>query len=474
MFPPTRSRRRRLLGSAAVALAVTGALTALPQAASAATTLGAAAGQSGRYFGAAVAAFRLGDTQYSTILDREFSMITPENEMKWDATEPSRNNFTFGSADQIVNHARGHGQRMRGHTLVWHSQLPGWVSGIGDANTLRSVMNNHITSLMTHYRGQIYAWDVVNEAFADGGSGQQRSSVFHDRLGTGFIEEAFRTARATDPAAKLCYNDYSIEDWNAAKTQGVFRMVQDFKSRGVPIDCVGFQSHFGSGPPSNFQTTLSNFAALGVDVQLTELDIAQAPPASYASTVQACVSVPRCAGITTWGVRDSDSWRSGENPLLFSGANSKPAYSSVLAVLNGTGGGGGGGTAGALRAVGAGRCLDDPNSTTTQGTQQQIWDCSGQANQRWTRTASNQLTLTVGGQTLCLDASGRGTTNGTAVIIWACSGQTNQQWNVNSNGTVTGVQSGLCLDVSGQGTANGTRVQLWACNGQSNQQWTLG
>ncbi|MFL6140545.1 MAG: arabinofuranosidase catalytic domain-containing protein [Labedaea sp.] len=133
-----------------------------------------------------------------------------------------------------------------------------------------------------------------------------------------------------------------------------------------------------------------------------------------------------------------------------------------------------GGTRGALHAVGAGRCLDDPNSTTTQGTQQQIWDCNGQANQTWTRTSSNQLTLTVGGQTLCLDASGRGTTNGTPVIIWACNGQTNQQWNVNSNGSVTGVQSGLCLDVSGAGTANGTKVQLWACSGQSNQQWTLG
>ena len=177
---------------------------------------------------------------------------------------------------------------------------------------------------------------MVNEAFADGGSGQHRSSVFQNVLGNGFIEEAFRTARSADPAAKLCYNDYNIENWTDAKTQGVYNMVKDFKSRGVPIDCVGFQSHFGAGgPPSSFQTTLSNFAALGVDVQLTELDIAQASTTNYANTVKACMNVARCTGITVWGIRDSDSWRSGDNPLLFdSNGNPKAAYTAVLNALN--------------------------------------------------------------------------------------------------------------------------------------------
>jgi endo-1,4-beta-xylanase len=265
-------------------------------------------------------------------------MVTPENEMKWDTTERSRGSFNFGPADQIVSHATAHGQRVRGHTLVWHSQLPGWVSGITDANTLRTVMNNHITTEMSHFKGKIYAWDVVNEAFADGGSGQHRSSVFQNVLGNGFIEEAFRTARSADPAAKLCYNDYSIENWTDAKTQGVYRMVRDFKARGVPIDCVGFQSHFGAGgPPASFQTTLANFAALGVDVQITELDIAQAPTTAYANTVRACMNVARCKGITVWGIRDSDSWRSGENPLLFDrNGNKKPAYQAALSALGGT------------------------------------------------------------------------------------------------------------------------------------------
>jgi endo-1,4-beta-xylanase len=454
------------------ALAVVGATLLPSPAQAAASTLGAAAAQSGRYFGTAVAAGRLGDSTYSTILDREFNMITPENEMKWDTTEPSRGNFNFGPGDTIVNHAQAHGQRMRGHTLVWHNQLPGWVSSIGDANTLRSVMDNHITTEMTHFKGKIYAWDVVNEAFADGGSGQHRSSVFQNVLGNGFIEEAFRTARNADPAAKLCYNDYNIENWTDAKTQGVYSMVRDFKSRGVPIDCVGFQSHFGSGgPPGSFQTTLSNFAALGVDVQITELDIAQAPTTGYANTVTACMNVSRCAGITVWGIRDSDSWRSGDNPLLFDGGgNKKPAYNSVLSVLNG-GGSSGGGSSGALRGTGSGRCLDVPNSTQTDGTLLQIWDCNSQANQQWTLTSSGQLTV-FGGK--CLDVPNHATANGTRVQIWSCSGGANQQWRVNSDGTVVGAESGLCLDVTGAATANGTAVEIWSCNGGSNQKWTLG
>jgi endo-1,4-beta-xylanase len=114
-------------------------------------------------------------------------------------------------------------------------------------------------------------------------------------------------------------------------------MVQDFKNRGVPIDCVGLQTHFtgGSSLPGNFQQTLSSFAALGVDVVLTEVDVTNAATNQYEGLTRACMNVPRCLGITTWGVRDSDSWRSRENPLLFDGnSNPKPAYTSVLNALN--------------------------------------------------------------------------------------------------------------------------------------------
>jgi endo-1,4-beta-xylanase len=171
---------------------------------------------------------------------------------------------------------------------------------------------------------------------SDNGDGSRRDSNLQ-RTGNDWIEVAFRTARTADPTAKLCYNDYNIDNWTSAKTQAVFRMVQDFKARGVPIDCVGLQSHFtgGSSYPGNFRTTLQQFASLGVDVQITELDITNAPTGPYGSVTADCMAVPRCNGITTWGVRDSDSWRSGESPLLFDGGgNKKPAYTSVLNALN--------------------------------------------------------------------------------------------------------------------------------------------
>ncbi|MFD1831908.1 MULTISPECIES: endo-1,4-beta-xylanase [Streptomyces] len=354
-------RRAAVLG-AGLAVAAAGTLTALSGTASAASTLHAAAAEKGRYFGTAIAAGRMGESDYMATLNREFGSLTAENEMKWDALEPSRNSFTFATADRIADHARSRGMALRGHTLVWHSQLPGWVAGLS-AGDLRSAMNNHINRVMGHYKGRVHSWDVVNEAFADGSSGARRSeSPFQQKLGNGYIEEAFRTARAADPAAKLCYNDYNTDNWNHAKTQAVYAMVKDFKARGVPIDCVGFQAHFNSGNPvpANYHTTLQNFADLGVDVQLTELDIAGSGTSQaeqYRGVVQACLAVSRCTGITVWGVTDKYSWRSSDTPLLFDGSyRKKPAYDAVLAALGGTGDGGTttGGTTGGTGGTGGG------------------------------------------------------------------------------------------------------------------------
>jgi endo-1,4-beta-xylanase len=302
--------------------------------ASAAATLGAAAAQSGRYFGTAIAAGKLGDSAYTTIANREFNMVTAENEMKIDATEPNQNQFSFTNADRVFNWAVQNGKQVRGHTLAWHSQQPGWMQSLS-GTALRSAMINHINGVMAHYKGRIAYWDVVNEAFADGSSNRRDSNL--QRTGNDWIEVAFRTARTADPAAKLCYNDYNIDNWSHAKTQGVYSMVKDFRARGVPIDCTGFQGHFNSGNPypANFRQTLQEFAALGVDVAITELDIAGASSTSFAGVTNDCLAVPRCVGITVWGVRDSDSWRSGDAPLLFDGSgNKKAAYTAVLNALN--------------------------------------------------------------------------------------------------------------------------------------------
>ncbi|GAB3364219.1 hypothetical protein GCM10027452_27540 [Micromonospora halotolerans] len=335
----SRSRllRIRLLASGAVAaVAAMGVVVVMPDANAAASTLGAAAAQSGRYFGTAIAAGRLGDSTYTTVAGREFTMVTAENEMKPDATEPQRGQFNFGSGDQIYNWATQRGMKVRGHTLAWHAQQPGWMQSLG-GSSLRQAMIDHINGVMAHYKGKLAYWDVVNEAFNEDGSRRQSNL---QSTGNDWIEVAFRTARNADPSTRLCYNDYNIENWSYGKTQGVYNMIRDFKSRGVPIDCVGLQTHFtgGSSLPGNFQTTLSSFAALGVDVALTEVDVTNASTSQYAGLTQACMNVPRCVGITVWGVRDSDSWRSSENPLLFDGGgNKKAAYTSVLNALNAAG-----------------------------------------------------------------------------------------------------------------------------------------
>ncbi|WP_225851020.1 ricin-type beta-trefoil lectin domain protein, partial [Streptomyces sp. HPF1205] len=172
----------------------------------------------------------------------------------------------------------------------------------------------------------------------------------------------------------------------------------------------------------------------------------------------------------------TDLWSGATSTTSGTISASVPAHGTVMyRVAGGTSGGGGGTSAtGELHAVGAGKCLDVPNSSTTLGTQLQIWDCNGQAGQEWTHSSSNQLSVTLGGTQLCLDAYDNQTSPGTKVETWSCNGQANQQWTLNSNGTITGVQSGLCLDVTGASTANGALAELWTCNGQSNQQWTLG
>jgi len=215
---------------------------------------------------------------------------------------------------------------LRGHTLVWHNQVPSWISkGSYSPAQLADVLHGHISTVMKHYAAKVYAWDVVNEAFNDDGT--MRDTTWYDKPGIGagkgtkYVEQALRWAREADPNAKLFYNDYDAEEVNR-KSDAIYAMAKDFKARGVPLDGIGFQTHVSlkfddPAKLASYAQNLERFAKLGLELHITELDIRlndssvaslAAQAKLYGEITTLCVQQPACKLIQTWGVTDKQSW----------------------------------------------------------------------------------------------------------------------------------------------------------------------
>jgi GH35 family endo-1,4-beta-xylanase len=313
-------------------------------------TLAAAAAGTGRLVGAAVDYGALiNEPAYAQLLSQEFSYVTPENATKWGSVQPSAaNSWTFTQADAIVGAAMAHTQQVKGHTFVWHQQLPPFVTDGISKDDLAPMVEKNIRTVMSRYGGQVGAWDVVNEAVADDGSGL-RNTIFLRTLGPTYIEHAFRTAHDYSETARLNYNDYGIETINA-KSNAVLAMVSDFVSRNIPIHGVGFQFHVDANSAPSFDAMVQNFrrfAALGLAVNVSELDVRVANVAGsrvkklalqkqiYQRIVAACVATPGCESLTTWGFTDRHSWIDStfgaDDPLPFDDNYArKPAYYGMV------------------------------------------------------------------------------------------------------------------------------------------------
>jgi endo-1,4-beta-xylanase len=367
-----RSKASRLAAWMAVVMA-----GAAPLAAQTTTTLRQAAAARGIPIGAAAQADEYGETDplttnanYVNILSTQYDQLEPGNAMKWDVTEPELNTYNFQPGDELVALAQKYGMRVRGHNLCWYTQFPAWLQPYANTATtaqMSTLLQDHINTEVTHYAGQVYAWDVVNEAFTDSTPSTLRDSIWYDQpgigpSGTGYIEKAFRWAHAADPNALLFYNDYNIEG-PGAKFNAVLAMVTDFVSRGVPINGVGFEMHLELNGYPNFYPSpaglaqnMQALAALGIQVHITEMDVRLPVNSSglatavdlddqaqiYQDVMTVCLQQPNCTAYQVWGISYNDSWI----PSVFAGYGAAlpfdfnyqptPAFNALLTALQTT------------------------------------------------------------------------------------------------------------------------------------------
>jgi endo-1,4-beta-xylanase len=321
-------------------------------------TLRHAADTAGLLVGTAVRPSLLSESAYSATLGREFNMVEPEDAMKWWVVRQNPDFFDFRQGDEIVAFAQAHGMKIRGHCLVWDHNNPEWLqAGHFRPEHMSQLLQQHIVRVMRHYAGQVFAWDVVNEALDE--NGHFKDSPWYNQPGIGFagtgsayVEQAFRWAREADANALLFYNDNGAEGMNP-KADAVYAMVKGFKSRGVPIDGVGLQMHISSldFDTSQVSSNMARLTALGLQLHITELDVSLPAGSSgsfskndlekqadiYRRVVRACVQNPKCTAIQTWGFTDKYSWigshSHGEQggALLFDRLyQPKPAYEAMI------------------------------------------------------------------------------------------------------------------------------------------------
>jgi len=311
--------------------------------------------------GTAVRPYALSEMAYSATLGREFNMLEGEDAMKWWVLRPDRATFNFADGDRVVAFAEVHRMKVRGHNLVWGWTNPAWLTnGNFKAQELSQMLQEHITVVAKHYRGKVFAWDVVNEGFDE--HGKVKPSIWYDQPGIGFagkgtayIEQTFRWAHAADPDVLLFYNDGGAETVNE-KSDAIYAMVKDFKRRGVPIDGVGLQMHIFDLAPDldGIDANIARFSSLGVQIHLTEMDVAVPLDAYgnprpedlakqaeiYRRVATACLAHSGCTAIQTWGFTDKYSWigsatkkAKGAGLLFDRDYHPKPAYEGLRQAL---------------------------------------------------------------------------------------------------------------------------------------------
>jgi endo-1,4-beta-xylanase len=303
--------------------------------------------------------------KYRNIVNTQFSSVTAENVMKWEALNPQPGVYDWEAAEALIASAEANGQVVRGHTLVWHNQMPAWLTtGDHSAEELRAILENHVKTVAAHFAGDIQQWDVVNEIFNDDGT--FRETIWYQAYeelglpGEQYVADVFHWAEEADPEAALFYNDYNLE-FTGPKSNAAYAFVQELLDAGVPIDGVGFQGHLDTqyGFP-DLQNNLQRFADLGLEVALTEVDVrtfvTQKPNGTYtntpadpaegaeqvdwwARTLEACLAVEACNSYTVWGVSDANSWipgwftGQGAGLLYDMHSNPKPQYDALREVL---------------------------------------------------------------------------------------------------------------------------------------------